>query len=92
MRCAYQPSFERSIKHCIQEERDRIIDFCADFIEKIAADEVVTPGLGLKHLIKDIWEIRIDIRIRIIFRWQAENINFILAGNHDQVKHFLKTV
>jgi hypothetical protein len=28
--------------------------------------------------------------VRILFRWEGDLVEFILAGNHDDVKRFLK--
>ena len=33
----------------------------------------------------------IDIA-RILFRWEGDLIEFVLAGNHDDVKQFLKNI
>lgn len=32
------------------------------------------------------------IRNRILFRWEGDLIEFVLAGDHDSIKHFLKTI
>jgi len=33
-----------------------------------------------------------DVKARILFRWQGGLVEFVLAGNHDDVKRFLRNV
>ncbi len=47
-------------------------------------------GLGLKHLKGSFWEVRIDIRDRIIFTLEKDMVSFIVTGNHDEVIKFLR--
>ncbi|RLG13298.1 hypothetical protein DRN69_05805 [Candidatus Pacearchaeota archaeon] len=47
-------------------------------------------GLRFKRLYEDIYEISEGMKLRVIFRWEREYVTFILAGNHDQIKKFLK--
>jgi len=50
------------------------------------------PGLGLKQLRDRIWEIRSSLHDRVIFKWHDGNIFFLLAGNHDDIRRFLKNI
>jgi hypothetical protein len=47
-------------------------------------------GIGLKRLKDDFWEVRQGVRNRILFRWRQDLIEFVLAGDHDSIKDFLK--
>ena len=47
-------------------------------------------GLGLKKLKNNYWEIRVDLHYRIIFELEKDLILFVLVGNHDSIKNFLK--
>lgn len=49
-------------------------------------------GLGLKKVYKNYWEIRLDIKNRIIFEFNADMVNFAFVGDHDGVRKFLKNV
>jgi hypothetical protein len=46
--------------------------------------------MGLKHLKEDFWEVRQGLKVRLLFRWDGDLIEFVLAGSHDDVKRFLK--
>jgi len=50
----------------------------------------LSKGLGLKNLKKNYWEIRKGLKLRILFRWHADLVEFILAGTHDDIEKFLK--
>jgi mRNA-degrading endonuclease RelE of RelBE toxin-antitoxin system len=85
----FKPSFEKSIKNLPPERRHKIrdaVESLIDFFETGQRKE----GLGLKQLRWTFWEIRADIRDRIIFEFDGNSISFILAGNHDEIKRFLK--
>lgn len=47
-------------------------------------------GLGLKQLRHGIWEIRSGLSDRILFRRQSDTIEFLIAGNHDEIRRYLK--
>lgn len=46
--------------------------------------------MGLKIIRKNFWEIRKGLKLRILFRWRAEHVEFVLAGTHDDIKKYLK--
>lgn len=47
-------------------------------------------GLGLKKLRDPFWEIRLDLKDRILFTMEKEKISFVLIGNHDEIRRALK--
>ena len=48
-------------------------------------------GLGLKPLRRGVWEIRAGLSDRIVFRRAGDAVEFLIVGNHDDIKRFLKT-
>lgn len=50
----------------------------------------VHKGIGLKRLRGNFWEARKGLKTRILFRWDGQLVEFVLAGNHDDVRKFLK--
>lgn len=87
----YLSSYDRSFKKLdpsIQEKTISAIDSLLEFIETRKKPE----GLGLKKLYKDYWEIRLDIRNRIIFELKGEILNIAFVGDHNEVKRFIKNV
>jgi mRNA-degrading endonuclease RelE of RelBE toxin-antitoxin system len=86
----FKPSFDRSIKSLQHKEKADIKAVCLSFLDFLEASAHLPAGIGLKHLRDDYWEIRKDLRCRILFRWQHDVIEFVLAGDHDSIKYFLK--
>ena len=82
---SYDRSFKKLERH-LQENTALAIDNFLDFIQSRQKPE----GLGLKKVYKNYWEIRLDIRNRIIFELKADTINFAFVGDHNAVKRFLK--
>lgn len=90
-RFEFKKSFVRRYKVLAPEDKvktDRAIQFLAASLES----GPLPHGLGVKKLRGDIWEMRVDIRQRICFRVKKDIIEFILLGDHDQVRDFLRDV
>jgi hypothetical protein len=51
---------------------------------------IKTEGLGLKRLHGNFWEIRASINDRILFSFEGDEVFFLIAGNHDDIRRFLK--
>ena len=92
MRFEFKPSFERSIKSFPPPEKSEIKEAAAQLIDILSRDRQIHQGLGLKRLRGDFWELRKGIKARILFRWRGDLVEFVLAGNHDDVKRFLKNI
>ncbi len=90
MRFEFKPSFERSIKSFHPPEKDEVKEATGQLIDVLSKDRQIHQGLGLKRLMGDYWEVRKGIKVRILFRWKGDLIEFVLAGNHDDIKRFLK--
>lgn len=85
----YLTSYDRSFKgldRATQEKTVLAVDKFLDFIKTRHKPE----GLGLKKVFKDYWEIRLDIKNRIVFELKGNTINFTFVGDHNAIKKFLK--
>jgi len=47
-------------------------------------------GLGIRKLVKNYFEMRVDLDLRLVFKVESDGIIFIFAGTHDEVRQFLK--
>ena len=90
MRYEFKPSFDRSLKQLGTRDKREIKDVAIRLIEGFSGDRQLHHGLGLKRLRGHYWEVRWNLKIRILFRWEGDLIEFVLAGNHNDVKRFLK--
>jgi mRNA-degrading endonuclease RelE of RelBE toxin-antitoxin system len=90
MRYEFKPSFDKSIKTLSSEIKQEIKELCIHLIDVLSGERDLSVGLGLKNLKKNFWEIRKGLKLRILFRWRSDYVEFILAGTHDDIKRFLK--
>ena len=84
-------SFDRSWKGLSQTRKERAmaaLEKLVSFFEGGSKPE----GLGLKKLRHDFWEIRTDLKDRILFRLHSNHVEFVLIGNHDEIHRILKRV
>jgi len=92
MKFEFKPSFDRSIKSLSSADKTEVKEAAIQLIDVLSKDRQIHQGLGLKRLMGDFWEVRSGIKVRILFRWTGSLLEFVLAGNHDDVKRFLKNL
>ncbi len=90
MKFTFSPSFDRSIKSLQPRQKDDLKALCLVFLDMLATHMTIPSGMGLKRLREDFWEIRQGLQNRILFRWEDDEIIFVLAGDHDSIKEFLR--
>jgi len=90
MKVEFLKSFEKSLKKLHSKSKNNVIEACVKLIGFIEESSAGNKGLGLKRLQINFWEIRVGIKLRVIFRWENDHIQFILVGSHDNIKKFLK--
>jgi len=88
----FKPSFKKSLNSLPKNDKNAVKESCAQLIEVLGGKSLLRKGLGLKQLRKDWWEIRKGLKQRILFRWKGNEVDFVLAGNHDQIKRFLRRI
>jgi mRNA-degrading endonuclease RelE of RelBE toxin-antitoxin system len=91
MRISFAPAFLKAldkldpqVKAGAKEAVGKVIDF---YERRLKA-----PGLGVKRLRGRIWEARADLKIRVLYLLQGDELRFVLAGTHDDVRKFLSRV
>ena len=92
MRIEFKPSFDRSIKTLNPHDKEEIKRVVAHLIDILSVDKPLHEGLGLKRLQGHYWEVRKGLKARIIFRWQKDLVEFVLVGDHGDVKKFLRSL
>ena len=86
----FRPPFEKSMKRLPPLEKDCVYELCHELVNVLENRREDYKGLGLKRLRNKIWEIRKDIKLRIIFEWEKDYLKFLLVGDHNQIKNYLK--
>ena len=90
MKFEFKPSFDRSVKVFHDREKEEIKALAIQLVQTLSRDREIYKGIGLKRLRGNFWEARKGLKTRILFRWDGELVEFVLAGNHDDVRRFLK--
>lgn len=92
MRFEFKPSFDRSAKEFHAEEKQKIRQAAIQTIDILSHHKVIYKGIGLKRLRDNFWETRAGLKARILFRWRGDLVEFILAGDNDDVKRYLQNI
>jgi len=92
MRFEFKPSFDRSVKSLHGREKEEVKAVAMQAIDILSQDRLIHKGIGLKRLKGDFWEIRKGLKARILFRWQGDLVEFVLAGDHNDIKRYLREV
>jgi len=90
MRYEFKTSFDRSVKHLPDDAKIEIKKSVFEIIDIVATGKTPSRGQSLKRLHKDYWEARMTIRQRILFKLTDDLIQFLIVGNHEDIKRFLK--
>ena len=90
MRFEFKPSFDRSVKSFQAREKEELKEVAIQTIDILSRDRLIHKGIGLKRLKGNFWEIRKGLKARILLRWEGDLVEFILAGDHNDIKRFLK--
>jgi len=92
MKFEFKPSFDKSVKSFHGKEKEKIKQIAIQAIDILSQERTIHKGIGLKRLKGDFWEIRRGLKSRILFKWEGNLIEFILAGDHNDIKRFLKNI
>ena len=90
MRYEFKKSFDKSLKGLSDESKINVKKIAFEIIDLVDTGKRPSKGQGLTRLRKNYWESRATIRERILFRLTNDLIQFILVGNHEDIKRFLK--
>jgi len=83
------PSFERSIRRFTPSEKDHLAVALEKFNDFLVTGRI-SSGLGFKKIGTDIFEFRINIRLRVIVKDEDDALYMVLAGSHEDIKRYLK--
>ena len=89
MRYRVSPRFDRSLRRLDAHRKARVQAALDQLVAGFETGQV-PPGIGLKQLKPQLWELRAGLSDRILFHRSGDLITFLLAGNHDEVSRFLR--
>lgn len=80
----------KSLYRKLPSSRQEAADKALRGLDEAFASGRPTGGLGLKALRHGVWEIRAGLLDRIVFCRTQDLIEFLVIGNHDEIRKFLK--
>ncbi len=89
MRFESLPSYERSLRKLDRETKSKVKEAVNKYVDFFEGGHR-PKGLGLRKLTRHIWEIRVDLKMRVIFRFEEDLVLWGLVGSHDDIKRVLK--
>lgn len=90
MRYEFKKSYDRCVKGLAEEVKLEIKEAAFEVVDIVSTGKKPSKGIRLTRLGKDYWEAGITIKDRILFKLSNDLIQFILVGNHNDIKRFLK--
>ena len=89
-RIFYLPSFVRQLQKLKGGEAQAAEEALISLDHFVRTGDKST-GLGFKKLASDKFEIRVDLKKRIVMKKIEEDYYLALYGNHDEIERFLKS-
>ena len=83
------PSFERTLRK-LNPQQKNLIGCSLEEFNRFLCGGYMPAGLGFKKINHDKYELRVDIRLRIIIKSEADIYYLVLVGNHDDVRRYLR--
>lgn len=90
MKVRYLNSFLDVFESLTQQDQTKLTHTISDLLNFIEKKIRPSVGLGVKKLRKNLWEVRVGIKTRILFTLEPGLITFAFVGNHDEIKRYLK--
>ncbi len=85
-------SFDRSQSTLPVEKHEKVKEVVTKIIRLANHDFQASHGLRVKKLTSSIFEARVDIHLRLLFELKQDRLVFILIGNHDDIKRYLRSL
>ncbi|OIO76312.1 MAG: hypothetical protein AUJ85_00630 [Elusimicrobia bacterium CG1_02_37_114] len=92
MRIRYLTSFTRTFEYLSQQEQTKTADTISELVNFLDKKTHPSKGLGVKKLRKNLYEVRVNIKTRILFKILPDLIAFVIIGSHDEIKRYLNNL
>jgi len=88
-RLAVSHHFRKQLKKLPPQDRAKAVRTLKEFLTALATG-AVPVGFGLKKINGDKYEIRVDLRMRIVMKAEGDTFVCHLVGDHDDVRRYLR--
>lgn len=90
MRIAFTPRFHTCLRDRTDAELQEVERVC-----RLTAAAFGRPhlhgGIGLRLIGKRHFECRVGLALRLIFRREGDSLLFVFAGDHEEVRRYLRS-
>jgi hypothetical protein len=91
----YKARFEKAFRRLASSDQQRTLE-AVEQVERFFATRQAPEGLGLKKLfvvesLGAVCEARVTLAIRVLFSVQPDLLTFLMVGDHDEVRRFIKS-
>ena len=83
------PSFGRSVRKLARQDKKNLAE-SLEVLNTFLLSGELPVGFGFKKINHDKYEFRVDIRLRVVVKVEGDDYYLVLAGNHDDVKRYLR--
>ena len=93
MNTVLRDSFLRACRSRLtQDEYSVLMQILVDLSTSLA-DPARHTGVGLRKLDRHpVWEVRLGLKMRALFRREDDQVIFVFLGTHDEVRRFLRNL
>lgn len=81
--------FQKQLKKLSRQDQEKTTATLKEFLRALQGDSM-SAGLGFKKINGDKYEIRVDIKMRIVMKKDGDTFVCHLIGNHEDVKRYLR--
>ena len=89
-RLAASSHFQKQLKKLPRIDQQKIVETLKDFLESLKTGKIAA-GYGFKKINGDKFEIRADIKPRIVMKLDGDTFVCHMVGNHEDVRRYLRT-
>lgn len=89
MRIETAKSFGRSLRRRTDDELKSVANAMQSAAATFGRPHLHT-GIDIRRLGRNLFECRVGIDLRLVFRSERDALVFVLAGNHDEVQAYLQ--
>lgn len=84
----FSPQFRRRARQLSQDQRRQVAG-ASDALREAFGHPHRHGGLGVRKLGGNLHEFRVGRDLRVVFELQGSRAEFVMIGNHDEVRRFL---
>ena len=84
------PALQKQIRALPKKDRRAVGQAIADAQLNLGQPHL-HKGIGLQKLNRDLYEIRVGLKRRLVFQQTQTTLQFKMMGNHDDVQRFVRS-